>query len=606
MATHLSEQSTAAEARAGNTLSRPSAGFALTMVALLSVAAALLPAAVAPSEFASGYWLAVPVIIAASRFGVMGAVIASLIDAVLAGPVIAEIPGLHHTSVSIWLQQLVFLLIVSVVVAGLVRRMQAADARALELVEAQRSAALVAANERIELTEQLQRRVSQDALTGLANREAFGAVLRRRLTKGERLGVLFLDLDDFKAVNDTLGHSIGDELIINVARRLASASRGLDVVARFGGDEFAVLLHEVTPTEAIRAAQRLLSQLAAPFALAGRTLIIRASCGLAYSTGTPPEGVETRATDLLRQADLAMYASKAEHSHGVTAYQQSMQTEMIDRLAMETDLRQAIAGDDLFLSYQPILDLRTGRTTSLEALMRWSHREKGFIPPAKFIPVAEQTGMIVPLTLWALREACSQLRRFDERPDTRGLTMSVNVSGRMVAELGMASAIARELNRDGIAPERLVLEITESLLMEDQSSAVRALCHLRALGCRLSVDDFGTGYSSLSRLNTLPIDQVKIDRSFVEQIDVSDTGRTIVTASVAMAHGLGLPVVAEGIETEQQLKTLRAIGCDEGQGYLFSRPDSAERVAALISSRAQSDGNADVPRQAALQQVIGT
>lgn len=581
-------------------LGRPSAGFLLAVVVVLSLAAAFLPAGIGPNETAGDYWLVIPVIIAAVRFGVGGALLASAGDTLLAGPVINLIPGLHHTPLSIWTQRFLFLLIVSLVVAILVRRMEAADARAFELLEDQREAAIAAANERGELTEQLQRRVSQDQLTGLANRDAFGAALRRRLASGERLAVLFLDLDDFKAVNDTLGHSVGDELIVNVGRRLAAASRGLDVVARFGGDEFAVLLYDVVANEALRAAQRLIGQLAAPFALAGRTLAVRASGGLSYSSGVPREGVETRATDLLRQADLAMYASKAERSHGVTVYHETMQTEMVDRLSLESDLRQAIAGHSLYLDYQPILDLRTGRTTALEALMRWSHETRGAVPPALFVPVAEQTGMIVPLTLWVLREACAQLRRFDENPSTRGLSMAVNVSGRMVAEHGMASAIARELHRGGTAPDRLILEITESLLMEDHSTAVRALCHLRALGCRLSVDDFGTGYSSLSRLNTLPIDQVKIDRSFVEQIEVSDSGRTIVTASIAMAHGLGMPVVAEGIETDLQLKTLRAIGCDEGQGYLFARPDSAERIAALIATRAQSaTASFDMPRQGA-------
>jgi EAL domain-containing protein (putative c-di-GMP-specific phosphodiesterase class I) len=294
-----------------------------------------------------------------------------------------------------------------------------------------------------------------------------------------------------------------------------------------------------------------------------------------------------------------MYASKAERTHGVTLYHDAMQTEMVERLALESDMHHAIAGHDFFLEYQPILDLRTTEVTAVEALMRWQHPTRGTISPMSFVPVAEQTGMIVPLTLWVLREACAQLRTWDESPATQGLSVAVNISGRLVREPGIGSAIARELHRSGIDPHRLILEITESLLMEDRSYAVQTLCQLRALGCRLSVDDFGTGYSSLSRLNKLPIDEVKIDQSFVSQLDRGDAGRTIVTASVAMAHGLGLRVVAEGVETERQLTVLRSVGCDDGQGYLFGRPDSPEHITALlVEHRRPPAPVTSLPRQA--------
>jgi EAL domain-containing protein (putative c-di-GMP-specific phosphodiesterase class I) len=296
-----------------------------------------------------------------------------------------------------------------------------------------------------------------------------------------------------------------------------------------------------------------------------------------------------------------MYASKSDRTHAVTLYHDAMQTDMVERLSLESDMHHAIAGHDFFLEYQPIVDLRgTNDVTAVEALMRWQHPTRGLVPPSSFVPVAEQTGMIVPLTLWVIREACGQLRRWDADPSTSGLSLAVNVSGRVMREPGIGSAIARELHRALVDPHRLIFEITESLLMEDQSYAVQTLCQLRALGTRLSVDDFGTGYSSLSRLNKLPIDEVKIDQSFVCQIEHGEAGRTIVQASIAMAHGLGLRVVAEGIETQRQLTMLRAMGCDDGQGYYFGRPSSPEQLTALLGAwESKKDATiASLPRQA--------
>jgi len=490
------------------------------------------------------------------------------------------------TVVPMWLDtwfRLVFFLAVSTAVTAVVQRMRRADERAVHLLEEQRAQAVAAERERGELTEALEQRISRDVLTGLANREAFLEAMKAELSLGETLAVLFIDLDDFKHVNDTLGHAVGDELITSVSARLLNGSRGHDVVARFGGDEFAVLLSGIDIANALRAAQRLLAELKAPFSLCGRTVAVRASGGLAVSEGLPPHGVEQRALELLRQADLAMYASKSERTHGVTLYHDAMQTDMVERLALESDMHHAIAGHDFFLEFQPIVDLRANRVTAVEALMRWQHPTRGLVPPSSFVPVAEQTGMIVPLTLWVIREACTQLRRWDDDPATAGLSIAVNISGRLVREPGIGSAIARELHRALIDPHRLILEITESLLMEDRSYAVQTLCQLRALGARLSVDDFGTGYSSLSRLNKLPIDEVKIDQSFICQLEHGEAGRTIVQASVAMAHGLGLRVVAEGIETERQLSILRSIGCDDGQGYFFGRPTAPEQLSQLLT-----------------------
>ncbi|MDQ1697684.1 MAG: hypothetical protein QOJ03_3037 [Frankiaceae bacterium] len=558
-------------------LTRPSAAFVMTVVIATTALGVLLPAYLGDSGPTDPYWLAVPATLAAARFGFLGAAITSTSSALLTGPLSSWVPGENVPS-AFWPERGLFFLVISLTVATLVRRTRTADARALEVLEQQRVQAVAASHERGQLTEALERRISLDALTGLANREAFVARLQHLLGAGRAVSVLFVDLDDFKNVNDTLGHAVGDELISSVAARLATSSRGHDFVARFGGDEFAVLLCELEASHSLRVAQRLLAELKTPFSLCGRTVAVRASGGLAVSEGRPTGGVEERAMELLRQADLAMYASKAERTHGVTLYHDTMQTEMVERLSLESDMHHAIAGHDFFLDFQPIINLRTRTVSAVEALMRWQHPTRGLVPPSAFVPVAEQTGMIVPLTLWVVREACEQMRRWDTDPTTEGLSIAVNLSGRLVREPGIGSAIAREFHRAMIDPHRLIFEITESLLMEDQSQAIQTLCQLRALGTRLSVDDFGTGYSSLSRLNKLPIDEVKIDQSFVSQLEEGDAGRTIVQASVAMAHGLGLRVVAEGIETERQLHMLRSMGCDDGQGYLFGRPGSPQRV----------------------------
>jgi diguanylate cyclase (GGDEF)-like protein len=581
-------------------LPHPSAGFVVAFVVATTALGALLPSYFGDAGPTDPYWLAVPAIVAAARFGFIGAVAASTTSGLLTGPLAGLLPSSGARMHAFWPERALFFLIVSSIVALLVRRTQAADRRAMDVLEQQRALAVAASHERGQLTEALERRISRDVLTGLANREAFLAQLQRQLTVERPTAVLFVDLDDFKNVNDTLGHAIGDELIQSVAQRLGTATRHHDLVARFGGDEFAILLCELEPANALRVAQRLLAELKTPFSMAGRTVTVRASGGLAIAEPRSVGTVEDQALELLRQADLAMYASKAERTHAVTLYHDAMQTEMVERLALESDMHHAIAGHDFFLDFQPIINLRNRSVGAVEALMRWHHPVRGLVPPSSFVPVAEQTGMIVPLTLWAVRESCEQMRRWDEDPTTSGLSCAINLSARLVREPGIGSAIARELHRAMIHPDRLVFEITESLLMDDKSQAVQTLCQLRALGTRLSVDDFGTGYSSLSRLNKLPIDEVKIDQSFITQLEQpGDAGPTIVQASVAMAHGLGLRVVAEGIETQRQLEMLRAMGCDDGQGYLFGRPGSPERITDFCrdwSDRAEQT-LAAVPRQ---------
>jgi len=489
----------------------------------------------------------------------------------------------------VWVANLVFFVCVTALVVVLVARIRRGDARFVQLLDEQRAQAVRAAEERGELSRELSRRVNEDVLTGLANRTAFVDLLSKRLQQRQPLAVMFIDLDDFKKVNDTLGHTVGDELLASVAERLRHGSRDTDVVARFGGDEFAVMLVGLAPADACHVGQRMLNQLKTPFHLCGRTVTVRASAGLAVSSGDVPDNVDARVVELMRQADLAMYTSKGERTHGITVFHDGMQSSIMDRLALESDLHRAIGTTDIGVVYQPIVDLVADDIVGVEALLRWHHPTRGAISPTSFIPVAEQTGLIVPLTLWVVRQACMQLREWDASPQTRGLSAAINISGRLVLEPGIGSAVARELYHAGIDPHRVVLEITESLLMEDRPQAIQTLCQLRALGMRLSVDDFGTGYSSLSRLNTLPIDEVKVDKSFIAQLADGGAGDTIVRATVAMAHGLGLRVVAEGVETARQLQALRDFACDEAQGYLFGRPVLPEEVAGVVNAFRRAD-----------------
>ncbi|MDQ1685779.1 MAG: hypothetical protein QOC82_2516 [Frankiaceae bacterium] len=576
--------------------SRPSTELMAVLVVAGLALGWLLPAYVDEGTGHLHYWLLMPTLMAAARFGLRGAVVTSLLSTVAAGPLSSILPGQLEASRANWLAELMFFLSVSVVVAVLVRYAKAADARVVALLSSQQKQANEIAEVHGELTRELERRVSEDDLTGLANRLTFTTKLQEMVAEQRCLAVLFIDLDDFKAVNDTLGHAVGDELLVAVAARLTTGSRADDVVARFGGDEFAILLADVTGKDAGRVAERFLGQLKAPFTLCGRTVSARASGGIAVHDGGPVPSAEQRTLDLLRQADLAMYTSKGSRSRGITLFHDNMQSQMVARLALESDMHRALAEHEFSLEYQPIVDLRTGTAPSVEALLRWMHPTRGKVSPAEFIPVAEQTGMIVPLTLWVLREACAQLTQWDTRAETAGLSVAINISGRLVMEPGIGAALARELFHASVAPHRIILEITESLLMEDRSETVATLCQMRALGMRLSVDDFGTGYSSLSRLNTLPIDEVKIDQSFVAQLQSDGPATTIVAATIAMAHGLGLRVTAEGVETERQLSKLTEMGCDEAQGYFFGRPVSAKGLTDYLVTKTAAEESPDEVR----------
>ena len=419
-----------------------------------------------------------------------------------------------------------------------------------------------------------------DALTGLPNRslllDRLGLALRRCVRSGGNVAVLFLDLDNFKVVNDSLGHAVGDRLLAAVARRVEGALRPSDTVARLGGDEFTVLLEDLgEPDEARRVAERLHHALAEPFDLEGRAVFTTASVGIAVGGGgTAPES-------LLRDADTAMYRAKSRGRARCEVFDPAMHTSALARLHLETDLRGAVERDEFELAYQPLVSLRDGRITGFEALARWRHPGRGMLNPSEFIPAAEDTGLIVPLGRWVLREACRQMRAWN-RHYGAALSVNVNLSPRQFLDGGLARDVAAALRDTELPAAFLKLEITESLLMGDLGGVGGVLEELKGLGVELCIDDFGTGYSSLSYLHRFPIDTLKIDRSFVARLDGDGQSEQIVRTILVLARTLNLRAVAEGVETEEQAERLRAMGCEYAQGFRFSRPLAGEEAGALI------------------------
>ena len=426
-----------------------------------------------------------------------------------------------------------------------------------------------------------------DALTNLPNRALLAENLkfvmeRARQHEDYQFAVLFLDLDRFKNVNDSLGHSIGDQLLIAMARRLESCTREVDMVARLGGDEFAILLDGIANgAEATNMARRIQEKLQSPFNLSGHEVFTTTSVGIALSS-TGYDHPET----MLRDADTAMYRAKAQGKACYEVFDKGMHTHAVYVLQMENDLRRAIDREELRVYYQPIVSLDSGQLAGFEALIRWQHPARGFINPADFIPLAEDTGLIVPLGLWILRKACQQLSQWQwQSPGNRSLFMSVNLSGKQVAQPGLVNQISDILEETHVEARHLKLEITESAVMDNAEMAVQLLNRLKALGVQLSIDDFGTGYSSLGYLHRFPVNTLKIDRSFVGRIGEAAENIEIVRTIVSLADNMGMEVVAEGVETLSQLAQLRKLNCQYGQGYLFSRPVDADSVSAWISSR---------------------
>ena len=415
-----------------------------------------------------------------------------------------------------------------------------------------------------------------DTLTGLPNRAMFAERMDEALSHVQRQSValLCLDLDRFKQVNDTLGHSCGDALLRCVADRLRGNVRPDDTVTRLGGDEFAVIQMASGADEARCLAQRLVDALSEPYELAGHRVVVGASIGVALAPG------DTRAPDgLLQLADLALYRAKSDGRGTFCFFETGMDAKLQARRMLEADLRQAVAGHEFELHYQPVVALASGAISSFEALVRWRHPQRGLVSPGDFIPVAEETGLIVPMGDWVLRQACAEAASWPG-----SVSVAVNISAVQFRGDTLVASVFEALSATGLAPGRLELEITETALLADADSILATLHHLRAFGVRIAMDDFGTGYSSLSYLRSFPFDKIKIDQSFIRDIETSMDCKAIVRAVTGLGGNLGIPTTAEGVETIEQLNQLRAEGCDLVQGYYFSRPVPAGSVPALLDA----------------------
>ncbi|CAA9339079.1 MAG: diguanylate cyclase/phosphodiesterase (GGDEF & EAL domains) with PAS/PAC sensor(s), partial [uncultured Gemmatimonadaceae bacterium] len=442
------------------------------------------------------------------------------------------------------------------------------------------------------MEEQLTHQAFHDALTGLANRVLFRERAERSLLRAararagdgppEHVAVLFLDLDDFKAVNDSLGHAEGDRLLESVAARLLKVTRGCDTVARLGGDEFAVLLDGMAgPDDAAAVVQRITAAVRVPVALEARELTVTCSVGLAHARDGDT------ADELLRNADVAMYRAKAAGKGRHAVFEPAMHAAVVARIQLEADLRRALARGELSLVYQPLVELDGGRLTGLEALVRWRHPARGLVAPGQFIPLAEETGLVVELGRWVLRAACAQLAAWDAALGAGAAPgVSVNVSGRQLDDPAFVGDVAAALADAALAPGRLTLEVTESVLMREPDVTLARLHALKALGVSLAVDDFGTGYSSLSYLQRFPVDALKIDKSFVDGVARGGSDAALARTIIALAEMLRIRSVAEGIEREDQRAQLAALGCQVGQGYLFARPLAPDEVVSAVAPAA--------------------
>jgi diguanylate cyclase (GGDEF)-like protein len=447
---------------------------------------------------------------------------------------------------------------------------------------------------------EIRRRAAEDVLTRLSNRTVLTEHLTRCIKQSNRggartFGVMFLDLDDFKVINDSLGHLAGDQLLVGIAQRLKRTVRSSDLVgnlsgastvARFGGDEFVVLVEDIQSLEhALLIAERIQHDLGAPFLLDGQSVFATFSIGIALSSHDYDS-----ADDLLRDADTAMYVAKTSGKARLAVFDSAMRARAVARLEIETDLRIALAASDgLVVHYQPQVNLRSGEIVGFEALVRWQHPKYGLIPPIDFIPIAEETGLIVPLGAWVLEEACSQMQRWHSSfSDFSNLKISVNISGKQLSSMDLFRDVEQALRASLLPPECLDLEITESFLMENTEAAVQALLNLKSLGIGLQIDDFGTGYSSLHCLHNLPFDTLKIDRSFIHSIGALNNGIEIVRTIMALAQRLNMGVVAEGIENQTQMSHLQQMGCVLGQGFYFSKPLDANSAGKLLAAKSRA------------------
>jgi diguanylate cyclase (GGDEF)-like protein len=434
--------------------------------------------------------------------------------------------------------------------------------------------------ERRALEEQLAHQAFHDSLTGLANRALFRDRVEHALELTRRrdrvIAVLFIDLDDFKTINDSLGHAAGDDLLVAVARRLQACLRPEDTCARLGGDEFGIMVENISePEAAVVVATRILGALAEPLALLGSTVEVKASVGIALGSSA------LSTSELLRNADLAMYRAKSEGESRYALFEPQMHTQVLDRLALKAELQRSVAAGEFELHYQPIVELKSGTIAGVEALVRWRHPTRGLVFPDHFIPLAEETGLILPLGRLVLGLACRQARRWQELGHS-GLGISVNLSGKQLASRHLASEVAAALDETRLDPSTLTLEITESVLMMDSHGVIARLEELKGLGVKIAVDDFGTGYSSLNYLRQFPVDALKIAKPFIDGLGTSSEQERLAAAILRISATLRLDAVAEGIEEQPQYDLLRKLKCEYGQGYLFSRPVPAVDLELLL------------------------
>ncbi len=432
------------------------------------------------------------------------------------------------------------------------------------------------------IAERFTRDALHDPLTGLANRALFLDRLQHALAATGRhrmpFATVLLDLDDFKEINDSYGHAVGDELLCAVAKRLSESVRSIDTVARLGGDEFALLIENVDQAGEALVIERVNRALDSPFLINGQLRQIGGSVGLALSRGnidTPDQ--------MLRRADMAMYAAKREGSTGQAVFETGMHTALIIRLEMKSDLQRALMEREFVLHYQPFVDLPDRHIAGVEALVRWNRPGGGIVAPGAFVPLAEETGMIIPLGWWVLEESCRQFRIWQGQGDRhRNMTLHVNLSGRQLHDPQAAARVLDALSTSGLTADRVVLELTESSLMQDVESALVAMKKLTALGIHMAIDDFGTGYSSLSYLQKLPVSVLKIDKSFIDNVADSKQGAALVRAIIGVGAALELKVIAEGVERLEQVGRLQALNCRHAQGYFFSRPLDVEALGRFL------------------------
>jgi len=470
-------------------------------------------------------------------------------------------------------------------------------------VEFQGRAAMLVAiqdvTERNGLERELRHRAFHDALTDLANRSLFANRLEHALARQSRressIGVVVLDLDGFKTVNDSLGHTVGDDLLSAVGDRLRNAVRPGDTVARLGGDEFAILFEDVPTIDHLsEQAERILSCLAEPFELAAKCLVVTASAGVTLNRpGDAPE-------ELIRNADMAMYLAKRDGKACVRRFEPALHHAALDRLELEADLRRALHRDEFAVLYQPIVELETDRISGFEALVRWQHPRRGLLGPLEFIPLAEETGLIIEIGRWVLERACRQAREWQQKHHALDLTISVNLSARQLRDARLVADVAATLRDTGLAPRSLTLEITETVLMDNSGGAIDPLHQLKALGVRLAIDDFGTGYSSLNYLRSLPVDIVKIDKAFIDGVASDKEARGLIKAILSMAATLELQTVAEGVESSDQASRLQQLGSALVQGFHYAQPLTPDAAEALMTTRSTGSQTPPAPRDPAI------